>query len=208
MNGCFYCSNPATKLCDGHSCDRPLCTVHAFSAGVMIACSRKRGQSRMDSVDYCPQCVVQKYPNLPSVGDRVRCYQFTPPKPTEAQLQACIDQFRAGNHWVQPTDATWNRYEAWKGWAIVVLKRGFVADKIFLTVTSEEFPEPLRSAGVRVPATHCELVERGYGLPQMVSEFVPFVPSVPIVVPELEQTRLSFEKPRISALQEWELQNL
>lgn len=66
---CYYCGEPATKLCDGINhflvdsklmiltndphvveyCDRPLCEDHAERVGMSTA------SGEVDTVDYCPK---------------------------------------------------------------------------------------------------------------------------------------------------------
>lgn len=110
------------------------------------------------------------------VGDRIIIHQYTPAKATDADWQ----QWRR-NKWVLPTpDRTWNRHELWRGWAIVVLR----VEANHLIVTSEEFIEPTRSDGVRVPISHVELVRRSYGLPAIEST-PPTIAKLTELVPEI-----------------------
>lgn len=71
---CYYCGNPATKLCDGVNhyladrkmkiltkdpdvvgwCDRPLCDEHAVKVGMSTA------SGQVDTVDYCPKHITMQ----------------------------------------------------------------------------------------------------------------------------------------------------
>jgi hypothetical protein len=67
---CFICGvGKTSKLCDGRlesgeSCDRPLCDNCTFTAGPAFFCSRQKGRSRLDTVDFCPDCRRQRDKSL------------------------------------------------------------------------------------------------------------------------------------------------
>lgn len=184
---CYYCQAPATKLCDGRTeagtCDRPMCDGCVAHQGVFFACARsgrnKKARSRMDTVDYCHECAArrgiddsvnaavekaEKAARPIKPGDRVTVYQ-QPPALTPAMSPAEIRQ-AALNPWAV-VDPTRPKFRCWGDMPIVVLRRQRKNGEVWLTVTSAEFPEPLRSEGVRVPLSCVELVEAGYGLPEL-----------------------------------------
>ncbi len=183
-DSCFYCGKPATKLCDGRTetgtCDRPMCQNCVAHQGLFIACGirgkNKKRRSHADTVDYCRDCAakrsvsvsiqaaVQASPREIRAGDRVSVWHQTPPFTPDLSPER-IAQL-AQNPWAFPVDLTRPKFRCWGDWAIVVLKRQQRNGEVWLIVTSDQFPEPLRSQGVRVPATHVELVEAGYGLPE------------------------------------------
>lgn len=112
--------------------------------------------------------------DLPNPGDRVTVYQQVPlftPSHTPEQIRSL-----AKHPWAAPLDPTRPRFRCWGDWAIVVLRRQRKGGETWLTVTATEFPEPLRSHGVRVPLSHVELVEAGYGLPELTIAPVPSAP--------------------------------
>lgn len=65
---CFYCSKPATKLCDGKTetgtCDRPMCDNCVAQQGSVIVCKRgrknKQNRGFADTVDYCQECAAKR----------------------------------------------------------------------------------------------------------------------------------------------------
>lgn len=84
------------------------------------------------------------------VGDRVLVFQWTPPNPTQQQIQQWLI-----NPWVLPPNETWNKVPHWNGWQMTIIK----LTPALAIVTHPEFPMPLRSEGVAVPLTHCELCQ-------------------------------------------------
>lgn len=194
---CFYCNQPATKLCDGRTatgtCDRPMCQNCVAHQGMFIACARsgrnKKARSFSDTVDYCRNCAARRGINTSNEaavakaekataqikpGDRVIVWQQVPPF-TPAMSPAEIGKL-AQKPWSLPIDPNRPKFRCWGEMPIVVLRRQRKNSEVWLTVTSSEFPEPLRSQGVRVPLSCVELAEAGYGLPR--------VASAPIATPE------------------------
>lgn len=101
---------------------------------------------------------------IPEIGDRVRVFEYTLKNPTVQQVDAWVR-----DRWAWMPSPELNKLPCWGNWPIVVLRRGRdpQTERIWLTVTSECFDEPLRSQGVRVPLSHTELVQKGYGLPPL-----------------------------------------
>lgn len=66
LDPCSVCGQPGRLLCDGRkwidakeewgTCDKPLCNACTFQASVVLMCSRQKGKSRADTIDYCPGC--------------------------------------------------------------------------------------------------------------------------------------------------------
>lgn len=120
---------------------------------------------------------------IPEVGDRVTVYQYVPHQPTHEQVEQCI-----ANLWAYPPHPKLKQLCCWGDWAIVVLRRHRRGGEVWLTITSAEFPEPLRSEGVRVPLSHVELAEKGYGLPERSTPHLAEV--IPINRAQVEQRSL------------------
>lgn len=100
-------------------------------------------------------------------GDRVRVYQWVPPNADDYLL---TQQWLA-NPWMGPLDPAWKKLPCWPTWPIVVLRSP--REGGWVPVTSIEFPEPLRSQGVPVPVSNCELLQEDYGLPELAIAPVP-----------------------------------
>lgn len=108
--------------------------------------------------------------SYPKPGDRIEVYNFTPP---EKLIRSDCDsrqylklprnkQFPSGDD----VDL-WNVYQSWDGrYTIVVLDSGRIDGVEWLMVTSPEWSDTpeLQRRGVRVPLSHCVVVERDYGL--------------------------------------------
>lgn len=99
---------------------------------------------------------------IPEIGDRVQCYHYTPQNPHPQEINLWLK-----NPWAWMPAPDLNKLRCWGDWPIVVLRRARNNGKVWLVVTCEHFDEPLRSQGVRVPLTHIELVQKGYGLPPL-----------------------------------------
>lgn len=71
---CFYCTSPATLLCDGKTttgtCDRPMCARCVAKSSPFIACSRGNGaKARTGTIDYCPDCAnAKRKPSKPFIA--------------------------------------------------------------------------------------------------------------------------------------------
>jgi hypothetical protein len=91
-------------------------------------------------------------------GDRITVYQYTHRHPTPQQIEEC-----GRNPWVLPPGPHYNQLQWWGDWPIVILS----IEGSWARVTCTEFTPELQQEGVRVPLSHCELVERGHGLPEL-----------------------------------------
>lgn len=123
-------------------------------------------------------------PVIPEPGDKLKVCQYTYPRPTIEQ----VNQFIA-NPWQPPTPGT-QPIEPFPTWTIVCLRRSRKGEQVFITITSAEFPEPLRSQGIKVPLECCEILERGYGLPEMAVEAVEPVAAKVVPMPAVNQQEL------------------
>lgn len=95
-------------------------------------------------------------------GDLIAVHEYTRINPSKFQIGQWIAAQRSGNWWMPKEGEAHNKYRVWPDYPVVVLR----TELSVVFVTSSEFPEPLRSEGVRVPLTHVELVQVGYGLPK------------------------------------------
>ena len=91
----------------------------------------------------------------PRPGDRVDCYQFTPPNPNHKQKRDWCK-----NPWQPPADDTWHKVHCWHRCVMVIVASRRAQGKHLLTVTCLDWPEPVLSEGVEIPLTHVELIER------------------------------------------------
>lgn len=107
-----------------------------------------------------------------SPGDLIACYEYTRPHPTNFQIGQWIAAQKSGDWWIPAPGEAHNRYRVWPDYPIVVLR----VEKSAVIVTSSAFTRQLQTEGVRVPVTHVELLEPGYGLPELVKEECKVIP--------------------------------
>lgn len=121
---------------------------------------------------------------IPNPGDRLRIFQHTHPNPNGVQIREFIE-----NPWQPPSPGT-RPLEVFPDWAMVCLRRHKRGEQV-LSITSAEFPEPIRSQGIKIPLECCEILERDYGLPALTVAVEPVAPVVVPVVLEVEQLRIA-----------------
>lgn len=121
--------------------------------------------------------------NIPLPGDRLQVFQFTHPDPNPRQIREFIE-----NPWCKPFPNA-KKLPIFPDWAVVCLRRHKRGEQVLISITSAEFPEPIRSQGIKIPLECCEILERGYGLPPVAVE--PVAPVVVPVVVEVEQLRIA-----------------